>query len=293
MEAVIKDDLITPIAYSLIITERMMRGEFGALNDEQAEIALILHRSAVDSYRLLKQALAYYEADDTEALAHMLHDLFSPSATMLGYCDYWLEDLLEDSTEKQEHVIRSLVYRLHHMRRMAFNLVEYARLQTLPPDDFTILALHNLLVPDMVVMKSDIELRWHVPEELPAVFGNRRYVARSVINVVTNALQYTEEGVVDVRTRLEEDMVVVRVRDTGIGIAEEYHEAIFKAFYQVKASTQGLGLGLTVARSLMRLIGGDLQLSSAPDRGSSVQLYFPIADPSFGIPPERIYTNRP
>jgi signal transduction histidine kinase len=284
----IKDDLITPIAYSLLITERMMKEEFGALNDEQAEIALILHRSAVDGYRLLKQALRYYEDSDTEALAHMLHDLFSPSATMLGYLDYWLEDLRDDSTEKQERVIRSLVYRLHHMRRMAFNLVEYARLQTLPPDDFTILKLHDLLSPEMVIIKSDIELRWDVPEELPAVFGNRRYVARSFINVLTNALQYTEEGVVDVRTRLEEDMLVVRVRDTGIGIAEEHHEKIFEPFFQVKASTQGLGLGLSVARDFMRLIGGDLMLTSAPDRGSSVQLYFPIADPSFGIPPERL-----
>ncbi len=290
----IKDDLITPIAYSLIITERMMREEFGPLNDEQAEIALILHRSAVDGYRLLKQALRYYEDGDTEALAHMLHDLFSPSATMLGYCDYWLEDLVDESTEKQERVIRSLVYRLHHMRRMAFNLVEYARLQTLPPDDFTILTLHELLSPDMVVIKSDVELRWHVPEELPAVFGNRRYVARAFINVLTNAIQYTDaQGLVDVRPRLDEDMVVVRVRDTGIGIAEEHLEAIFEPFYQIKASTQGLGLGLPVARELMRLIGGDLLLTSAPDRGTSVQLYFPVADPSFGIPPERVYSARP
>jgi len=289
----IKDDLITPIAYSLIITERMMREEFGKLNDEQAEIALILHRSAVDGYRLLKQALQYYEDKDTEALAHMLHDLFSPSATMLGYLDYWLEDLLEESTEKQERIVRSLIYRLHHMRRMAFNLVEYARLRTLPPDDFTILELHDLLSPDMVVMKTDVELRWHLPEELPAVFGNRRYAARSFINVYTNAIQYTNVGVVDVRPRLEDDMVVVRVRDTGIGIAEEYHEAIFEPFYQIKASTQGLGLGLSVARELMRLIGGDLILTSAPDRGTSVQLYFPVADPSFGIPPERIYSARP
>lgn len=128
-----------------------------------------------------------------------------------------------------------------------------------------------------------IELVLRVPDGM-TVFGNPDQVERIFANLLQNALRYTpEEGGVEIEGAAGRSGVVIRVRDTGIGIPADQHERIFDRFWRAEAArtrSTGTGLGLPIARALARRHGGDVTLSSAPGRGSEFVVTFPARPPA-------------
>jgi signal transduction histidine kinase len=98
-------------------------------------------------------------------------------------------------------------------------------------------------------------------------------VRHILLNLLSNAVKFTDVGEVILKARLENGDVRFEVRDTGIGIPPQHHERIFDPFWQVenKASRRipGTGIGLSVARRLARLLGGDILVASQPGEGST------------------------
>jgi signal transduction histidine kinase len=101
-----------------------------------------------------------------------------------------------------------------------------------------------------------------------------------LINLCGNAVKYTEAGEVRLRVRAGPAHVEFEVRDTGIGIAREHQARIFDRFWQVDGgatrATGGMGIGLAAAREYARLLRGDVQVESEPDRGSTFRLSLPV-----------------
>jgi signal transduction histidine kinase len=114
-----------------------------------------------------------------------------------------------------------------------------------------------------------------------AVCCDRLRLERILLNLVDNAIKFTEAGSVELRAEARAGRLEIQVADTGEGIAEEYHSLIFDDFFQVKNrerdSRKGFGLGLSIARRLARQMGGDLSVDSAPGRGSGFLLVLPGA----------------
>jgi signal transduction histidine kinase len=101
-----------------------------------------------------------------------------------------------------------------------------------------------------------------------------------ILNLLSNAVKFTPAGgAVELRAKIEDDWLVVSVRDTGIGISTEDRAAIFKEFHQVRmagtAKHEGTGLGLALSRRLVELHHGTLDVDSAPGRGSTFTARFP------------------
>jgi signal transduction histidine kinase len=98
-------------------------------------------------------------------------------------------------------------------------------------------------------------------------------VRHILVNLLSNAVKFTERGEVVLTARLENDHVLFDVTDTGLGIAAQFHERIFDPFWQVENQASrrvaGTGIGLSVARRLARLLGGDVTLVSKPGEGST------------------------
>lgn len=108
--------------------------------------------------------------------------------------------------------------------------------------------------------------------------GHER-VRQILLNLVGNAVKFTEQGWVRITPTAVRSSIVVTVRDSGIGIAPENLGLIFEAFKQVDSSTtrrhDGAGLGLAIARRLARRMGGDITVTSAPGAGSTFALHLP------------------
>jgi signal transduction histidine kinase/ActR/RegA family two-component response regulator len=125
-------------------------------------------------------------------------------------------------------------------------------------------------------------LRFRVVRSTLALHSDLMLLERILINLVANAVRYTESGGILVGCRRRGDRVRVEVWDTGIGIASEHQQAIFQEFYQVgnpeRDRQKGLGLGLSIAARLARLLGGRIAVRSHPGRGSVFAVELPRAD---------------
>jgi len=136
--------------------------------------------------------------------------------------------------------------------------------------------LELALGPTAVVKDIDLHIRLD-PRVQEAVLGDAHYLTSVLMNLGSNALKFTQAGRVDINVDLRDESAVgyalsFRVRDTGIGIAAEFHERIFDPFYQVSSGTTrkfgGTGLGTSIARQIITLMGGELRLESEPGKGS-------------------------
>jgi hypothetical protein len=132
-----------------------------------------------------------------------------------------------------------------------------------------------------------------VARDLPDLHTDPGHVRQILLNLVSNAVKFTERGTITIVARRQEpdlgDGVVVIVEDTGIGIAKEDQERIFQEFEQVRPSgrgdslERGTGLGLAIARKLARLLGGDVQVRSSPGAGSRFILTLPRTSPPVAV----------
>lgn len=136
--------------------------------------------------------------------------------------------------------------------------------------------LQLALGPTALVKDIDLHIRLD-PRIDEAVLGDAHYLTSVLMNLGSNALKFTEAGRVDIRVELRDESsegyaLTFRVKDTGIGIPAEFHQQIFDPFFQVSSGTTrkfgGTGLGTSIAKQIITLMGGDLRLESEPGKGS-------------------------
>jgi signal transduction histidine kinase len=120
-----------------------------------------------------------------------------------------------------------------------------------------------------------------VPEELPPILGDTVRLRQVLLNIVDNAVKFTDAGSVEITAAAEGDEVVVAVRDTGMGISPQELPLIFEEFRQVDGSLTrqhgGAGLGLAIARRLLEQMGGRISATSEPGVGSAFTVWLPAA----------------
>jgi signal transduction histidine kinase len=118
---------------------------------------------------------------------------------------------------------------------------------------------------------------------LPPLYVDEEKLRQIVVNLLGNAAKFTAEGSITLRAHAADGQVEIAVADTGIGIAPDKLELVFEEFEQADASSTrvhgGTGLGLTIARRLARLLGGDIDAESSPGAGSTFTLTLPVRYP--------------
>ncbi len=128
--------------------------------------------------------------------------------------------------------------------------------------------------------KKGITLSCNLPDRLPTLYADETLLRLAVMNVVANAVQYTAEGgTITIETASHEEDIQISFRDTGCGIAEDHIESIFQKFFRCPESDRvpGSGIGLSVARQIVRLHGGDIDVSSHIGHGSQFTIVLPRA----------------
>jgi signal transduction histidine kinase len=150
-------------------------------------------------------------------------------------------------------------------------------------DDVRLETLFEELKSDYLpqAQEKQIKLHFELPVKLPVIHGDRDKILLAVHNLVGNALKYTAAGgTVAVNVDIDNKQLTFSVVDTGFGISEEDTERIFERFYRAKdprvEKVTGTGLGLTLAREVARLHGGDVTLKSELNKGSTFTLTLPI-----------------
>ncbi len=222
----------------------------------------------------------------TRLLSEMGHELRTPLHSITTISQFLLDRMdgpLNDEQDKQVRIVHDVA---EDLTRYVNDLLDLARTDAgrsiVHLSSFTadavLKTLRRIMLP---LVPARVRLDLAADAGLPSLTTDEGKVSQVLRNLVGNALKFTERGHVEVRVRaLGADQVAFEVRDTGIGIAPEDQELIFREFAQVEgtghARTLGSGLGLPLSRRLAELLGGTLTMASAPGQGSTFRFELPV-----------------
>src|SRR5262249_51227391 len=131
-----------------------------------------------------------------------------------------------------------------------------------------------------LVERPRVRLIVDADAQMPGIITDRDKLKQILLNLVSNAVKYTDEGTIDVRAEAADGRLRVEVSDTGVGIPAEELGRIFDEFHRadgaISAGRPGTGLGLTISRRLARTLGGDVTVESTPGVGSTFTLDLPL-----------------
>ncbi|HUH12146.1 MAG TPA: ATP-binding protein [Longimicrobiales bacterium] len=278
--------LVGTLSFGFRGRTRFSDGELAVIKALCDQVAVAIDRwQAYEAERSAR--LEAERANDSKArfLAVMSHELRTPLTAIVGY-----SELLEShqagalSDVQQSHVER-IKAATWHLVGIVDEVLTHARteagreeVRVEPMDGGRLVAEVSSLFEESAA-SAGIALRVRVPPEPIPLETDAGKLRQILVNLVGNAVKFTERGEVEVTAASPDGLFVVTVRDTGVGIAPEDHERIFQPFTQADNGTtrtrQGTGLGLTVSRTLARLLGGELTLESEPGVGSTFQVRLP------------------
>jgi signal transduction histidine kinase len=256
--------------------------EIAALNVELAETnkgVLALYSELDDNAAALKQISEL----KSRFLSYMSHEFRTPLGSIRSIARILLDGPLEPEQEKQVRFIQSAAAELTDMVNDLLDLakVEAGRI-TISPAWFEMVdlfsALRGMFKP--IVNTETVSLIFEEPVGMPRVYTDDKKLSQILRNFISNALKFTPRGEVKVSAHpCENEMVMFSVADTGIGIAEEHHAAIFEDFVQVDSPIQkrlrGTGLGLSLSKKLATLLGGTVTVESELGAGSTFSIIIP------------------
>jgi PAS domain S-box-containing protein len=245
-------------------------------------LGMVRKQQDVEVRRAKEAAEAANRAKD-EFLANVSHEIRTPMNAILGMTELALESEL---TEDQRQCLRTVKSAADSLLGIINDLLDFAKIEAgkmeLDVADFSLRAAVGDTLRALAARahKKGLELLYQVQPDVPdAVIGDAGRLRQVLLNLVGNAIKFTDEGEVEVRVEAAADRTPqevalrFRVRDTGIGIPREKQQLIFRAFEQEDTSTTrkygGTGLGLTISSRLVALMGGEITVDSEPGHGST------------------------
>lgn len=244
-------------------------------------------------YRIeLEKAKAYSDSllkSKEQFMLSITHDIKSPIASITGYAR-----LLYDSAdrEKKKVYLQAITQSSNQITKLINDLFDFTKLETgkltIESLPFNFASLMNdifsVFNPIAADKKLDFTLKNDVPDDADYVSDPLR-ITQIVSNIVSNAIKYTKAGSVDIRSYTgksagEKDHVIIEIKDTGIGIAEEDIGNIFNEFSQINVKDRdkydGIGLGLNIAQRLIAMLQGSISVTSNPGEGSVFSVLLPL-----------------
>ena len=254
-----------------------------------------------------------------EFLANVSHELRTPLNAIVGFVDLLREGVYGDLAPRQVKPVERIEASANHLRHLVDQILDLAKIAAGRLDVHTEILDVRPFVLDVasevesLVSEKNLTLSLAMGAALPRIRTDPTHLRQILVNLIGNAVKYTNRGTITVRTRMvprrdaltlgmpsslsgsdepEEMWLSVQVADQGIGIAPADQERIFEEFEQVGAGpradspNRGTGLGLAISRRLARLLGGDISLVSEVGEGSTFCLWLPIHEYDLVISPQ-------
>ncbi len=230
----------------------------------------------------------------TELTARVSHELRTPLGAILGFAEMLRKGIYGTTTERQREKLDSIIDTTTHLSEMINAWLDQARLESgkleLTYEMFDIRRFMKEIenVSRVLAERKNLSLYFIVSPQIPVQFyADKMRLNQILINLIGNAIKYTERGNVKVTVLHVDDSMSFQVQDTGIGIASSELATIFDSFVQVDGTRtrkhEGFGLGLSIVKQLVDLMGGEIQVHSELNKGSTFTVQLPMEN---GLQPE-------
>jgi PAS domain S-box-containing protein len=246
-------------------------------------------RSQEAMRRAKEEAEAASRAKD-QFIAVMSHELRTPLNAIVGYTDLILAHVWGDVSLKQKQALERIRDSSKHLISIIEQVLQYARStsgrqspQLQRVNIYTLLSgVAGLIEP--AVLKKKLAFNLIYPPLDVEVETDPGMLRQIVLNLLSNAIAFTDQGMIEMTSSVQDDDLMIRVCDSGIGIAPEHQKMIFDAFWQVDQSltrpVAGTGLGLSVVKRLTESLNGEVSLESAEGAGACFTVRIPVTIPA-------------
>jgi signal transduction histidine kinase len=275
-----------------LVVRRMAPGEFPDSAVQLLQTFATQSVLAIQNARLFSeigqksQQLEVASQHKSQFLANMSHELRTPLNAVLGYTELILDSIYGEVPEKARTTLERIQSNGRHLLGLINDVLDLSKIEagqlTLSLADYSIKGVvHNVYgAVESLATSKNLALKVELPKDLPPAHGDERRLTQVLLNLVGNAIKFTDTGEVAIRTSVANGSFTVAVHDTGPGIAERDQGKIFEEFQQADSSITkqkgGTGLGLAIAKRIIEMHGGRLWVESELGHGSTFAFTVPV-----------------
>jgi signal transduction histidine kinase len=278
---VLSRKLSDPLLQMELATRKIAKGDLDTRvkvtsGDEIGSLAQAINDLAMDLQR--------YRDTRSEFFANISHELRTPVTYLEGYAKVVKEGLYETDEEKEQYIdiIHQEAIRL---TRLIHDLFELSKMEegkinlNLEWIDLSEVLDNTILKTRLKAKHKGLDIHVELEGDLPLVYGDGLRMEQIFINLLDNAIRYTERGAVSVTMRsVDHDLIKITIEDTGLGISKDELPYIFERFYRIEKSRSrehgGTGLGLAIVKKLVEIQGGTIEVSSEVGKGTRFEILF-------------------
>ena len=258
----------------------------------------LMRTFAAQSVLAIQNARLFHEIEDkghqlevasrhkSQFLANMSHELRTPLNAILGYTELILDSIYGEAPEKMRGVLERVQANGKHLLGLINDVLDLSKIEagqlTLSLSDYSLTNLVQgvYVAVEPLAAKKNLALTTRIAPSLPAGHGDERRLAQVLLNLVGNAIKFTDKGEVAIEAALSNGSFRVAVRDSGPGIAPADQAKIFEEFQQVDSTSTrekgGTGLGLAISKRIVEMHGGRISVEFQLGKGSTFTIKLPV-----------------
>ena len=275
-----------------LVVRRKAAGEFPTpvvdlLQTFAAQSVLAIHNARL--FREIEEKGRELESANqhkSEFLANMSHELRTPLNAILGYTELILDNIYGDVPEKIQEILERLEKNGRHLLNLINDVLDLSKIEagqlTLSLNEYSMGDVIQTVSTSVEALaaEKDLDLKVEVSKDLTIGKGDEQRIAQVILNLVGNAIKFTDEGEVKIEVTVSNETFLVSVHDTGPGVTEADQQKIFDEFQQADGSSTrkkgGTGLGLSISKKIVDMHGGRIWVESTLGKGSTFRFTLPI-----------------
>lgn len=246
----------------------------------------ITERKQIEDLRLAVEKAESADKLKSAFLATMSHELRTPLNSIIGFTGILLQKLVGPLSEEQEKQLKMVQGSARHLLDLINDVLDISKIEAgeidirLEPVIFAEVIQKSIDKIHPLAEKKGLQLNVSLNPPSVEFSTDRRRLEQVLLNLLTNAVKFTEHGEIQVESRVEDNWLITSVRDTGIGIKAEDLNGLFTPFKQVDSGLtrqyEGTGLGLSICKRIVELLGGKIWVESEWEKGSKFIFKLPL-----------------
>jgi signal transduction histidine kinase len=286
---IVKDEILGVLSFYSTEAIDLRTEEEAFLTDLTHHAAIALYNSRL--YEQIRNQAAELEKSNCikdEFLGVISHELRTPVNIIMNSAECLKMGIFGEITPEHEKGTEKIRMQASHLLSLINGILEITKIETggiaLNLEQINLYELVSELESDYVIVtkEKNLAINWRTPTTLPNIMCDRMKLRQVVMNLIDNAIKFTDQGSVDISFRSldDEPFVEIAVADTGIGIASEFLPHIFEKFRQIDSTTtrhySGTGLGLYLVQSFVERLGGSVSVQSKLGAGTTFTVRVPF-----------------